>query len=333
MPVEENCSSIIDIRLIDQQKQNLTLNERINQLQNELASIQSQAFRIYSSFVDKKENDSVESPSVEKILADIHERCSQLNETNKTVSKNIEIQNVEIATFKKVKARFEKELSENTTTIERLLSIENANKELLGAHQSILVELETTKSSLAMCETQRAELNASLDSLIEEIEKIHSERRTESARHFDELRTLKSEHEKRIEILEVNRDALIQEQTTLQSKLNHIHLELDQARDALLAKSSECDDVTASKMALEKVFAENEAKHLAIRSKLDESEKELISLRSLKENMEHDVESHETAKCKLDKQLDELTHELKNKNDLVIQLKAVSCFTNKFLTG
>lgn len=334
VPVEENlASSVIDIRLIDQQKLNLTLNETITQLQNELVTIQAQAFRIYLSFVGKKENDSVESPSVEKILVNINEKCSQLNETNANLSKNIETQNIEIATFKEMKARFEKELAENTTTIdslqksidsltENLVSIENANKELLGAHQSILVELETTKSSLAVNETQRTELNASLGSLKEEIENVQSERRTESARHFDELRTLKSEYEKKIEDLEINRDALIQEQTILQSNLNHIHKDLDQAKDALVAKSNECDDVTASKAALEIVFAENEAKHLAISSKLDECEKELSALRSLKENLEYDVELHENAKSKLDKQFEELTNELKNQTDLVFQLKS-----------
>lgn len=334
MPVEENlASSIIDIRLIDQQKLNHTLNEAINQLQNELATIQEQAFKMYSTFVGKKENDSVETSSVEKILAYINERCSHVNEVNENLSINIATQNVEIAMLNKEKTRCENELAENTTTIdvlqksidslnEKLLSVENSNKELLGARQGILVELETTTSSLAICETQRAELSASLHSLKEEIEKVQSERRTETARHYDELRTLTSEYEKKIEALKVNQDALIQEQITLQSKLNHSHQELDEAIDALVAKSSECDDVTASKMALEKVFAENEAKHLAINSKLDESEKELIALRSIKENLERDVESHETAKSKLDKQLDELTNELKNRNDLVIQLQS-----------
>lgn len=334
MPVEENlASSIIDIRLIDQQKLNHTLNEAINQLQNELATIQEQAFKMYSTFVGKKENDSVETSSVEKILAYINERCSHVNEVNENLSINIATQNVEIAMLNKEKTRCENELAENTTTIdvlqksidslnEKLLSVENSNKELLGARQGILVELETTTSSLAICETQRAELTASLHSLKEEIEKVQSERRTETARHYDELRTLTSEYEKKIEALKVNQDALIQEQITLQSKLNHSHQELDEAKDALVAKSSECDDVTASKMALEKVFAENEAKRLAINSKWDESEKELIALRSIKGNLERDVESHETAKSKLDKQLDELTNELKNRNDLVIQLQS-----------
>lgn len=309
MPVEENlASSIIDIRLIDQQKQNLTLNETINQLQNELAAIQAHAFRIYSSFVGKKENDSAESPSIEKILADISEKCSQMNETNENLSKSIEKQNVEITMFKEEKTRFENELAENTTTIdalqksidsliEKLALIENANEDLLGARQGILVELEMTKSSLAKCETQRTELNASLDSLKEELEKVLSERRTEWSRHADEI----CKREKEVIILGMSQDKLIQEKETLQSQLNHIHQELEQANNALVAKSNE---------------------HLTISSKLDESEKKLIALQSIKENLEYDVGLHETETSKLNKQLEKLTNEIENQNHLVAQLKS-----------
>lgn len=333
VPNEENlASAVVDIRLIDQQKQNVALEESVNRLQNELSAMQSDALKLYSTIIESQEN-AVESPSIGKILSEIGDKCSNLKENNAKLTKEIEMHCGEIATLKKEENRFKSELAENETTInsmqismdllkEKLESATKANEELMGTYHGVQVELETTKTALVACEEKRNEFEQQLTNLKEELEKTHSEKREQASKHYEELRAANLEHDQKLNALQGTLDIYIKEEDVLNQKLNDVQTELKQTQNEVEKKRFLMNHLLDVKLDLERRLWQTEKTNVDVVAKCERLETELTAVYKSKMALESDVEKYKQLNSELDGQLQNVGKELEDQKGQVTQLKS-----------
>lgn len=323
---------MVDIRLLDQQKQNIQLTESIERLQDELTALKTKVVEAYKTIAIAEEN-SIESSSVEVILAEIAARISDLNNKNVKLSKMNEAQQVEIESLIEKKKQFENDLVENEKSInalqkiidalnEQIISLETGKKTLLDTHEVTLVNFEATKTLLAACEISRDELQSSVDNLKQELDNIKSEKREEAAQHFEELRKAKLEFEGKLSDLQADLELEIREHKALQTKFDHTAEKLDKINAAMEEKATEYGALKDAKTKLEESLECTQVKYKEIKTKFDNSQNELTALRSNKKMLEQEIETQKHLRSELDKKVEELTEEVTRKEKQAGELKA-----------
>lgn len=224
--MEENlASAVVDIRLIDQQKQNLALNESVNRLQSELSMIQEETTKLFKIMADSCEN-GAEPPSPDTILSKIHKSYTNIAAKNTNLSKQLKDRCMEIASLEKKASDFQSTIN---ALNEKLRMEEKENETLLSQSQNAKVEIESLKTALVNCETQKSELNVLLADANAQLEQIQSEKRELIAKHYEHLRHIRSELEEKANNLNSSLDAVTIEKNGIQSKLEHVKLELNES--------------------------------------------------------------------------------------------------------
>ncbi|XP_055300991.1 restin homolog isoform X3 [Sitodiplosis mosellana] len=239
--MEENlANAVVDIRLIDQQRQNMALNESIIRLQNQLTVLQDEATKLYQ-IVNESGETSVEPPSPNAIFTTVNQKYSELVDKNKDLQQKIESQCSDIALLNEQSGGLQSTID---ALNEKLQSEEKKNENLRSQNQNTMVELETVKATLNTCETQKAELNASLIDATSRMEQIQSEKRELIAKHFDELRHIRMELEEKVNAVNITLEAQIKEKNGIQSKLEHVQSELNETMDLLAKHKLDIDEIS-----------------------------------------------------------------------------------------
>lgn len=315
---EENLAdAVVDIRLIDQQKQNVELSETVERLTSELNKLQNAANDLYAELSQKTHR-----PDAENVLPEMGKFVREMIRENAENVARLVGKETELKDLLKLNEQLERDAKETAAKLmekgEEMSRERHTHKEQMASLQSKIHETEESlaakKAELKHLNVLNEERKAELEQMKKLLEVSVSERDNLQLK----LTQLESEMKETTEILQTKSTevlAVLEAKESLQSQLNEVNAKIAEIEKTLQTTSDRVETLSKQKADLADRLKDAEQLIVALNGEIIENQSETTQQKQLIEHKKSTIDHSEKLiaqltdeKCELEKDNLSLAH-------------------------